>query len=445
MDKKILAIVAVVIIVVAGCAVILLKGGDKDDGYKSDNTDNRLKILGNADKNDYLDNDDVKAIQKMIDDKEPYDIMADANGDEKITDADVTYLQNILDAKKYNEGKADADKKTAEVKYISVDGDTLTATYPVKKMIVINSQRQLSLAVAIGVGDRIVAINDYIKTYWDSNLYKDYESLPSVGDRKNPTLALVATTDADTIVSGGKSQYAINITSETDIPGKQILRLTSWENAGLPTGALMLGFFTDADDAAEKYVKWMDDLSSEINDKLAKVENPKATKFYLGTPTYIYAQTDGVSTALTLTGATNVGNIVQTDKTKAGISASSESVRTSVALEGVDVFIYGAYIYTHQTTQEIQETLKDKIDGNGGKNFSTYYPTTNGVKNNNYYIINYDLPFVLGTLMGAYVMFGDVFTTEYVEETIKDYLDTFCNVHDYQFNLGNFVQKYSAA
>ena len=67
------------------------------------------------------------------------------------------------------------------------------------------------------------------------------------------------------------------------------------------------------------------------------------------------------------------------------------------------------------------------------------------MKNNNYYIINYDLPFVLGTLMGAYVMFGDVFTTEYVEETIKDYLDTFCNVHDYQFNLGNFVQKYSAA
>lgn len=443
-QKQIIAILAVVIIVVAGFSAVfvLMKN---DNGYRSNNTDNRLMILGNADKNDYLDSDDVDKIKEMISSSAEYDIMADANGDGTINDADVAYLQNILDTKKANQGKSDADKKTAEVKYLSVDGDTLTATYPVKKIIIVNSQRQLSLSIAIGIGSRIVAINDYIKTYWDNNLFKNYEGLPSVGDRKNPTLETIATTDADTVLSGGKTQYAINIPDSTAIPGKQILRLTSWENAGLASGALMLGFFTDADSAAEKYVKWMDDLDKTINDKLSTVENRSATKVYIGTPTYLYAQSDGTSTAISKTGATNIGNKLVTDTSKSGMSIKTETDKTNVITAGVDVFIYGAYIYTHQSTDEVQNVLKDKVDGNSGKNFKEYYGTTEAVKNNNYYVIYYDMPFVIVYLLGAYIMYGDAVSQSFVEDTIKEYLDTFCETNGYTFNLDNFVQKYKAA
>lgn len=436
---QLIAIGIISIIVIAGASAFIVLSKNDDGEYRSANTDFRLAILGNADENDYLDRYDVAKIQEMIDTDAPYSKMADANNDGSINVEDIVFLENILDAKEFNKGKSDTEKKTATINYIDVDNAVSSAAYPVNKYIIVNTQRQLSLSIALGLEDRVVGINDFIKNYFDNNLFADFKDTPSVGTRDSPNLEAISVMEADTILSGTSSTYAKNITSTNQIPGKQLIRIASWENANLATGALMLGFFTDADDAAESYVRWMDDLTDNIAEKLEAIGDVEAIKFYLGTPTYIYAQTDGCSTALSWTGATNVGNVIQTDTTRPGISVN-ENVKVQVAQTGVDVYIYGAYLYTHETSEQCQSKLTEKA-----AEFISKFPTTDAVKNGEIYVINYDLPFVLTELLGAYIMFDGVFTQSYIESVIQDYLDKFCEAHDYEFNLGNFVQKYNAA
>ena len=91
MDKKLFAVVAVVIVVAAACVVVFATGSNDDDGPVLTGS-GRLLVYGNADNNDYLDENDVKTIQNILEegswDKEKYPF-ADANHDGVVTSEDV--------------------------------------------------------------------------------------------------------------------------------------------------------------------------------------------------------------------------------------------------------------------------------------------------------------------------------------------------------------------
>jgi len=425
-SKKMYAVIAVIIIVVAALgAYFAFK--PSGDSYRSTNTDGRLAILGNADENDYLDEDDLDKIQEIID-KKGYSLMADANNDEVVDEKDIEFVKNILDVKKYNKGKAASEQKSATVNYIGVDGDVLSGKYPVNKIAISGTQRSLGLAVAIGAGDKIVALNDYIFKYWDENFFGNYKDLPSIGDRKEPDLETLLKLDADTIYAGSVTKYAANI-SDNVLGTKQVLRMVTYEDGRLAEGALMLGFFTDCDSGAEKYVKWMDDITNEIDEKLNKVSNPSATRFYLGTPTYMYAQTDGVSSAMSDSKATNIGNIIVTDKTAAGMSVSK--CLEDILKQNPQYLVAGKYMYTQNSADEVKEVYT-------GLDFSNF-KSTDGYKNGNIYMINYDLPFCIHTYIACSIFFPDQFPLSDLEDMIKGYLADFCEADDYEFQMYHFL------
>lgn len=426
-SKQLYAIIAVVIIIVAAAGAVIAFSGD-DGEYRSTNTDGRLAILGNADENDYLDEDDVKAIEQMIKDGK-YSQMADANNDSKVDQKDVDFVKNLLEIKKFNEGKDFSEKKSAEVNYIGVDKDVLTGKYPVNKIAISCTQRSLGLAIAIGAGDNIAALNDYVFQYWDENLFKNYKGLPSIGDRKTPDLeTILGMDDVDTIYAGSVTKYSTNI-PDNKIGDKQVLRMVSYEDGRLAEGALMLGFFTDHDKGAQKYVKWMDDIVNEIDKKMADVADPSATRFYLGTPTYMYAQTDGVSTAFTNSGATNVGNIIVTSKTAAGMSVSK--CLEDILRENPGYIIAGKYMYTQNSADDV----KAVFDGLDFSNFAA----TDGYKNGNIYMVNYDLPFCIHTYIACSIFFPEQFPISDLEDMIQGYLDEFCEAEGYDFQLYHFL------
>lgn len=421
---KMYAIIIVAVLVVAGAGMYFVFGSGE---YKSANTDGRLAILGNADENDYLDEDDIKKIDALIADKK-FSLMADANNDGVVDATDKEIVQNMIDVKKFNKDKKDADKKTMTVKYIGVDKDVLDGTYPVKKIIISGTQRSLGLAIAIGAGDRVVALNDYVFQYWDENFFKAYKDLPSIGDRKNPDLEETMKIDADTIYAGSVSKYAANI-PDNKLGSKQVLRMVSYEDGRLAEGALMLGFFTDSDAGAQKYVKWMDDTVKTINDKLAKVKDPSAVRFYLGTPTYMYAQLDGVSTAFTNSKATNIGNIIVTDPKAAGMSTSK--CMEDINRENPGYIIGGKYMYTQNTFEEVQ-TVYNSMDW-------SKFGTTDAVKDGKIYMVNYDLPFCIHTYIACSIFFPDQFSQGDLTGMIKTYLKDFTEANDYEFQLYHFL------
>lgn len=67
MDTKIIAIFAAAIVIAASGTAAFVLLGDKDDDLKQKDVTGRLVIYGNANNDDYLDNDDVSFLQNLID------------------------------------------------------------------------------------------------------------------------------------------------------------------------------------------------------------------------------------------------------------------------------------------------------------------------------------------------------------------------------------------
>lgn len=69
MDKKttiILVAVVVVIVAIAAAAIALNNGNDGDDNKKTSKATGRLAVYGNANNDDYLDEDDVKTLEDIL-------------------------------------------------------------------------------------------------------------------------------------------------------------------------------------------------------------------------------------------------------------------------------------------------------------------------------------------------------------------------------------------
>jgi iron complex transport system substrate-binding protein len=67
MNPKLIAIVAVVIICVAAVgAYVVTNNGGGSDKYVSDDNTGRLRVFGNANNDDYLNNADVAFLEKII-------------------------------------------------------------------------------------------------------------------------------------------------------------------------------------------------------------------------------------------------------------------------------------------------------------------------------------------------------------------------------------------
>ncbi len=427
--KQILAIAVVVIVIVAAIGVVALTQDDSNESYRSTNSDCRLQILGNADEDDYLDERDVEKIRSMVTNGE-YSQMADANNDGVVSEADAIFVENILDTRANNQGKNLEDKEKISINYISVDNEILSATYPVGKIVIVNSQRALEIAIALGVDDRVVGatIQDLL-AYWDDAEYSGLEDIVDVGVRKEPDLELIAGLDADSIYAGQKSKCIVN-TSGDYVGNKQILRLPTWENGGIEAAALTIGFLMDVDEAAQEYVKWMDDLNKEVQEKLADVDTSSVSFLCMSSPTAMAVQTDGVSSALDNIGAVNVGNKIIVD-TNTSYGKTSD-YQEDIAQEDPDYIIFASYIMSQMTDAEIQAKYDDR-----SSEWSQYFGITSAYKNGNIIMIDYGNPFCLITLIGASIMFEDVFSEEYVLDKVQEYIDKFTNAPD------DFVVQYS--
>jgi hypothetical protein len=140
-NKAIIAIVAVVIIVIAGASVFLLM--NKDSGSPSDPVDLSgadLKVLGNADGDHDLDNDDIKEIEKIIKaegtvNKYP---LADANNDKVIDSKDVDFVKAIVE---YKEGD-----KQVPVWHVNFKDDG----NGVMKMVLVETNYPITSTIATG-------------------------------------------------------------------------------------------------------------------------------------------------------------------------------------------------------------------------------------------------------------------------------------------------------
>lgn len=102
--KQLIAILVVAIVAISACAVVIINNNNNDNGTHSGTYNGEsplLSIVGNANGDEKLDNEDIEIIKDVIKKNGTATDYpnCDANQDGKIDDADVTCVQNLIDGK----------------------------------------------------------------------------------------------------------------------------------------------------------------------------------------------------------------------------------------------------------------------------------------------------------------------------------------------------------
>lgn len=159
----IVAVVAVVVIAAVG-AFVVMSGNDKgDDGpvisddflttksgtVKVASIDTKLLVFGNANNDVYLNNDDVKFIQDIVDGKSNWNKkanpLADTNADGEISDKDVALLKQFLAG------------KSAPMFYLDSNLDTSKIQFPLTGKIAVGGFNDVDMLKIIGKENLVVA------------------------------------------------------------------------------------------------------------------------------------------------------------------------------------------------------------------------------------------------------------------------------------------------
>ena len=281
MNSKALIAIGVVAILVVGGAVgiaIANKNNDSSKVRSSNNLDGRLTVFGNANNDDFIDSRDVDEVKAIIAGEKQatyYDCyrtyggavvkrtFADANVDGKIDQADVDWIQNMVDR-----------KQNMLIYFYDVDGVIGSCTYPLTtaavgyksnydSMIIIGAQDQVKY-VCNQVGDD----GSYHKwftvfdgaTCFGSRFTPDYEIFVKEGNEK-PSFML----------SGTRAWFDPNMEETCGPLGIDVVRLPFYEDNWTVPAIITLGYLTNHEDQAYEYANTADSVYETIATALKDV------------------------------------------------------------------------------------------------------------------------------------------------------------------------------
>lgn len=294
-SAKIVAILAVVAVVTAGAAAIVLNNNE-DDTKKRTYGSERLLVYGNANNDDYYDQDDVDHINQIIDtgkwDKDKYPF-ADTNNDGAVDKEDVEYLENFL-----NGGKG-------RMYYIDHFGNTSYFNYPLgdRNIAVVGSSSSgyhgLVAGQMLGFYDKITAADSSLRTM-DETIYPGVSKMRDIGRYNSEDCSTMVDNIIDagcSVVIGGTYQPMYDALRA--VPGEYdhiLLYTSAFIASGGPdvvAKIMTMGVLLDCADEARKYAAYYDDMNKYIQDSVKNLEEKSFVIAYQSNMTTTFVDTIG--------------------------------------------------------------------------------------------------------------------------------------------------------
>ena len=257
--KKMIAIVAVIIVVAAGAAAVVLTRDDGDKSYRSADDTGRLTIFGNANNDDYLDDDDVSYLEDIIAGNKTETKFADANQDGKIDQSDVDMVKKMV------------KRESMKVNYLNVDNKVKSCSYPVNGKLVVLYNKTLEAIRTLGASDQVIGTDDFTLTW--STYFPEFMSVTNVGNRGTPDEEKILEIGTKAVITGTTQWYGKTLEQNVEPQGVDIIRLATWEQGQVVSGLITLGFLLGHEDEGYAYAEWADKLVSKVTERLAS-ENP---------------------------------------------------------------------------------------------------------------------------------------------------------------------------
>ena len=309
--SKVVIIIAAVVVVAAiavGAFFLLNNGGNSDEPIDFSPT-TRMLAYGNANNDDYLDNNDVTYIQEIIDGKLTWNKkthpLADTNTDGTIDSKDVSLLKDIL-----------AGKKTT-MYYMNWYGETRSISYPLSGNIAGSYVEIAGVAWIAGCYDDITAMraNQSDLDNLDSTQYPGAAGKwVSVSDDTNKTFSIekllaqkikVVLADPDFLTDSflSKAHAADKSMNLIELPINRAVEDVDWTHTIITLGAMY-----NNQSATKEYVKFVQEVESMIKEKMDTIKKKYPDQTFL----ICYEPTNASVTCLDIfgTGKTQYGDVV---------------------------------------------------------------------------------------------------------------------------------------
>ena len=274
MNNKMIAIIAAAIVVIAGVGAFALIGNSDDSDNLPKNITGRLMVFGNANNDDFIDEDDIAIVKQIIADdnwdenKNPY---ADANHDGKVDETDIEIINKMI------------KREPMTLHYVNTKGEVKDVSYPIGNIVVIGSDSMRAMQI-LGLKDKVVGRNTSgnPNQYLDPTLNKTiYDNAAVVG----PTTSkidigllsnLMDKTSVDVVVTTATA--FTDIESSVEKLGPKVVRMSfADENTGI-NSFLTFGYLANAEDKAKAVTGFLDKVQHTLDTKLATLSDEQRVK-----------------------------------------------------------------------------------------------------------------------------------------------------------------------
>ncbi len=388
-----------------------------------------LEIYGNADMNEFLDEDDIQYIKGIIEGTNEKTKFADANYDGNVDEQDIEQLRAILDGRE------------TQITYIDILGEAETLNKPIKRLVNMG-YNGVEMTRILGAEDLLVAYGA------DRSAHKKYlpelSSLPSVSPDEGAQAenadferiimlqpdALQTNIERASSTTAGRAQKDIFKKNLPDVP---LISLNMRELDVLVKNVRTYGYLIDHEREAEEFIKWYTeyyDLFESRTKDIPEEERPTAVFEYASQPYNCYASGSNLGQVLLLAGGKNIidGAVGPDDPLYKGmITTDAEFIvkeNPEYIFEAVASWGDGGY-----ETDDLSKMIasRDHLLNR------SVLANVDAVKDEQVYCLDYSLLIgagnnIIGTAYLAKLFYPDLFQDVDPEAIHQEYVDRFCRI-----------------
>ncbi len=400
MNNKIIAVVVVAVLLIAAACVVLLRDGG-GDSYRSPDTTGRLMIFGNADNNDYLDEDDISTLRSIIDGEMEPTPLADANQDGTIDEDDIAFVQRLV------------DREPGVVYYQYYYDETLTVgscDYPIQYICSVGTNVAMLLK-SLGVEDKIHLIDGGSK---DSVLFADLlEKDKASSSVLNADVEIVSNSDVQAIVTEDSPSYIKN-QDTFEMAGIDVIRLSSSSAERSVGSILTIGFILQEEQRSHEYAEFCDGILADLDEKLSVLDDSSRVS------------------ALSVTMSNSIGGLTSDyyrSIVQAGATCPADWPESTIKFEIGDEWLldpkYSTDYIIHFRTTLGYEPLTDEDKQEMWDTYSVYFHDLDAYKEGNYIILSSAIPVHLRVAYLASIFYPDIVGADYGDKLHQEYIDRF--------------------
>ncbi len=370
-----------------------------------------LKVLGNVNGDMVIDAEDVSIMKSLVasgatltDDNK----LADVNNDGAIDQKDVDFLNDMV-----------AQKKQV-IYYCNVDNEIASVHYPVTGTIIATYNKTLEAARTLGLSSQVIAIDDF--SYEWPTYFPEFMDLPSIGSRFSPNVEKVLELDADAYLCGTKKWFAATLETDIGTSDMDVIRLPTWEEGQVLSGMVTLGYITQHEADAQKYIEWANGIlgmvESVVGDK-ADSEKPTVLVLDAGKPLSTKKAGSGQYENSVRAGGYNIVKDI----------GSEEEYYTNLTMEWILAKDPQFIIFSKSNTayQWNDAQLQEALDA-----LKTDFALTSACQNGDFHMLNLEVfigpSYPIGVLYMAKWFYPEEFKDVVVSDYLQEYIDEFCGL-----------------